>query len=400
MSARRRGVFLLAVLVVTAGAGGWWWYGRTGAAAPPAVDLEGVDPEVAEAITAARRELLASPRSAARWGHLGMVLRAHAFGDEANACFREAERLDPAEGRWPYYRGLTLVLTEPAEGLACLRRAVERLEDGSPAPRFRLVEVLLEQGLLDEAQGHLDKALARQPDHPRGRLLLARLAFARQDWNGALAAAEACREDARTRKQAHLLAAEACRRLGQPARAAQLAERGRQLPEDVPWPDPLVAEVDRLQVGLRVRLARADELGRQGRGEEAVQLLNEVLRDLPIEADAWLLLGQVLRRQEQLGRAEQALERAVAFEGTVEGWFQLGVVRVLQGKKREGAEAFRKVVRLKPDHVKAHHNLAVSLKEIGDLEGARKAWREVLRCQPDNAAARQALEEAAKKPGA
>src|SRR5262249_14591715 len=86
MSARRRGVLLLAVLVVLAGAGGWWWYGRTGAAAPPAIDLEGVDSEAAAAITAARQEVLRAPRSAARWGQLGMVLRAHSFGDEANAC--------------------------------------------------------------------------------------------------------------------------------------------------------------------------------------------------------------------------------------------------------------------------------------------------------------------------
>ncbi len=397
MSARRRGVLLLAALLVLAGAGGWWWYGRTSTAAPPAINLEGVDPEVADAIAAARQEVLRAPRSAASWGQLGMVLRAHSFGDEANVCFREAERLDPVEPRWPYYRGLTLVLTEPGEGLACLRRAVERLEDGTPAPRFRLVEVLLEQGLLDEAQRHLDKALARQPDHPRGRLLLARLAWARQDWKGAVAAAEGCWQDPRARKQAHLLAAEAYRRLGEASRAEAIEARARALPEDVPWPDPLVAEVDRLQVGLRVRLAQADQLAREGRGAEAVQILNGVVHDHPREADAWLLLGQVLRRQEQLGDSERALERAVALVGSVEAWFQLGVTRVFLGKKREAADAFREVVRLKPDHARAHHNLGVSLKDIGDLEGAKKAWRDALRCQPDNAAARQALEEAEKR---
>src|SRR5262249_22644439 len=140
--------------------------------------------------------------------------------------------------------------------------------------------------------------------------------------------------------------------------------------------------------------------GREGRGEEAVRILNGVVRDHPRHADAWLLLGQVLRRQEQLGGSERALEQAGGLGGSVGAGGQLGGARGFLGRKREAAEAFREVVRLKPDHARAHHNLGVSLKDIGDLEGAKKAWRDALRSQPDNAAARQALEEAEKKPGA
>lgn len=397
MNTRRRMVLLLFALMALAGAGGLWWLGRDHGAAPPTIALAGVDTEVGQTITRARQELLAAPDSAANWGRLGMVLRAHSFGDEANVCFREAERLDPAEPRWPYYRGLTLVLTEPAEGLASLRRAVERMEDGSPAPRFRLVEVLLEQGLFDEAEGHLKKTLTRQPDHPRGRLLLARLAFARQDWKAAMMQAETCWQDARARKQAHLLAAEAYRRLGEKARADAIEERARTFPDDFPWPDPLVAEVDRLQVGRRMRLMQAEALEREGRGAEAVQLLEQVVQQSPGDAEAWLLLGQMQRRMGRHKESEQALEKAVAKGTSVEGWFQLGVTRVFLGKKREAADAFREVVRLKSDHVLAHHNLGICLKDIGDLEGARKAWQDALRCQPDYAPARQALDESAKR---
>jgi cytochrome c-type biogenesis protein CcmH/NrfG len=390
---RRRALLVLTVVGVLALAGGVWWLRRDRPPAPPSVDLSGADPEVAELVSTARQELLAEPRSAARWGRLGMVLRAHGFAAESNFCFEQAERRDPDEPRWPYYRGLTLVLTEPGEGLACLRRAVKGLE-GAPEPRFRLIEVLLQQGEQAEAAQQLGEALRRAPGHPRGRLLRARLAGARQDWKGALAALEGCWEDVHTRRQAHLLGAEACQRLGEGARAEKLLARSREMPEDVPWLDPLVEQVDGLIVGVRRRLSQADLLERQGRSGDAIALLQRVVREHPREVSAWVLLGQVLRRRDDLAGAERALERAVAAgRDHVEAWFQLGVVRVFLGRKKEAAHAFREAARLKPDHTLAHFNLGICLKDTGDPTGARQAFEAALRCQPDYAPARKALGE-------
>jgi tetratricopeptide (TPR) repeat protein len=356
------------------------------------VDLSDADPEVAELVEQARQKVVEGPESAQAWGRLGMVLRAHGLADESSFCFLQAERLDSREPRWPYYRGLTLVLTEPAEGLACLRRAVERLGDGPLEPRFRLAEVLLEQGEAEEAAGQVEAALRREPAHPRGRLLQARLAFARGDWKGALANLDGCLEDERTRRQAHLLAAEACQRLGDTARAERLLARGRGLPEDGAWADPLVEEVEELAVGARQRLRRAGLLAREGRSGEAIQVLQQVVRDHPREVLAWVRLGQALRGQNELVPAEQALARAVELGPEhVEAWFQLGVVRVLLGRKGAAAGAFREAVRLKPDHTLAHYNLGVCLKDTGDSAGARRAFAAALRCQPDYAPARKAL---------
>jgi cytochrome c-type biogenesis protein CcmH/NrfG len=385
---------MLTVLGVLLLAGGVWWYLRRDRPPPPPnVDLSGADPEVAELVASAREELLAEPRSAARWGRLGMVLRAHGFAGESSFCFEQAQRRDPAEPRWPYYRGLTLVLTEPAEGLACLRRAVERLPD-AVEPRFRLIEVLVQQGDQAEAASQLAEALDRAPRHPRGRLLRARLASARQDYKGVLAALEGCWEDVHTRRQAHLLGAEAWQRLGDGARAEKLLLLSREMPEDVPWLDPLVEEVDRLIVGVRPRLSRAALLERQGQPAGAIELLQQVVREHPREVLAWVLLGQMLRRQNDLAGAQQALEHAVAADPDhVEAWFHLGVVRVFLGRKKEAAGAFQEATRLKPDHTLAHFNLGICRKDTGDPGGARQAFEAALRCQPDYAPARKALDE-------
>jgi cytochrome c-type biogenesis protein CcmH/NrfG len=368
---------------------------------PPVVDLSGADAEVAALVESARQDVLADPRSARRWGRLGMVLRAHDYGGEANACFEEAERLDPREPVWPYYRGLTLALTDPEGGAACLRRAVERMGDGELTPRFRLVEVLLEQGELDEADRIVRQATARAPEHPRGRLLQARLALARQDGKGAVAALQGCWDDPHARRQARLLAAGAWQRLGEPARAAEAQAQAGRLPPDLPWPDPLVEEVERLVVGVRARLTWAGGLHQQGRTDESVRLLGQVVEDHPREVAAWVLLGQMLRQTRDLPGAERAFTRAVELDPeNVDGWFGLGAVR-LDRRPREAAAALREAVRLKPDHTLAHYLLGVCLKSSGDSEGARQAWRDALRCQPDHEPTRKALADlggGAKKP--
>ena len=182
-ASRRR--LLVAVIVVAVLAIGGWYIFRPTPAAPPAVDLSHADSEVAAAVQNAIDGVKSDPRDAATWGKLGMVLRAHDFAAESVQALREAERLDPTDPRWPYLQGLTLLLAQPNEGIACLKRAAERSPSNRPEPRLRLAEVLLEQGNIDEAE-----AIAGPVDelNPRAALLRARIAASRGDWNGALRA--------------------------------------------------------------------------------------------------------------------------------------------------------------------------------------------------------------------
>ena len=98
MSTRRRRWLALAAaaaVAVLVGAAGAWWLSREKPPRPPAIDLADADPLVAALVEAARKDVAAEPRSGRSWGHLGMVLRAHDYGSEANVCFEQAERLDP-----------------------------------------------------------------------------------------------------------------------------------------------------------------------------------------------------------------------------------------------------------------------------------------------------------------
>lgn len=394
VSGRRR-FLLLAALVVLLAAGGWAWFAfRARPPEPPTVDLSGADPEAAEAITTALAEVRSRPRSGTSWGRLGMLLRAHGFGTEANVCFAKAERLDPTEARWPYLQGLTLVLTDPERGISSLERAVDRLGDRSLAPRLRLADVLAEQGRTDEAERHLRQVLGREPGNCRARIGLARLLLERQEWQAVLEMVEPCAGNPQARVKTLQLRAAAWNGLGERQKAEDALQEARTLPPDADWSDPFVEEVERLQRGVNVRLAEAQALARTGRGPQAVALLEETLRRRPDSALAWETLGRIWLEMGDPVAAERALEEAVKRDREmVEGWFNLGVVRAQQGKAAAAAECFQRTVALKKDHALAHFNLGVCRKQLGESAAAIESFRAALRCRPDYEPARKALQE-------
>jgi tetratricopeptide (TPR) repeat protein len=380
---RFRWRWLLVLTLVLALAGGAWLWFASLPPTPPDPDLAGADPEAVAAIAAARAAALQSPRSAAAWGRLGMVLRAHDFGPDANRCFAVAERLDPRQPRWPYLHGLTLLLTDPEAGIPRLQRAVDLCGDRPLAPRLRLAETLLARGRLDEAERHLRQALQREPDNPRVHLGLARLALHREQPAVAAEHLAAVGDNPLSLKAARILRLEAERLAGRPV-AAAAARAAAALPDDPPWPDPFVEEVEALQVGLQARLARADVLLRQGRAEEALAVLGETAARYPESARPRLALGQALIQTRHPEAAERELRRATELEPElVEAWFDLGVALSLQEKAGAAAECFRRTVRLKPDHGLAHYNLGQCLKVLGDRAGAVQAFGAAVRARPD-----------------
>jgi tetratricopeptide (TPR) repeat protein len=384
-------LFVALFSVVALAVGGAWiaWSWRS--ATPPEVEFTGADPDVVAAVGAARAAVLRSPRSGAAWGHLGMVLRAHDYGQEANVCFAEAERLEPRDPRWPYLHGLTLLLTDLDRGIDKVRRAVELSGPSRPAPRLRLAEALLARGRPDEAESEFRHVLDHEPDNPRALLGLGRLLVRRDDLAGSLPYLRAARDGPFTHKAATHLLAEVYGRSGEEGALHDLGDVAG-LPDDPPWPDPFVEEVERLQVGLQVVLAQADELLQQGRGGDAVGLLQQAVERRPESDQAWLTLGRTLIRLSDYPAAQRTLRTAVRIApGSVEGWFHLGVALYLGGDHRAAADCFRKATELKPDHALAHYNLGQCSKEIGDRAGAVEAFRAVLRIQPDHAAARKEL---------
>jgi len=79
--------------------------------------------------------------------------------------------------------------------------------------------------------------------------------------------------------------------------------------------------------------------------------------------------------------------------------FKTGVEHGRQGRAKEAADAFREVVRLKPDLMEGHLNLAVALLDIGAVDEATLEFKVVLQLSPDNTQALHYLEALGAAPG-
>ena len=212
---------------------------------------------------------------------------------------------------------------------------------------------------------------------------LARVESQTNDPKAALTHLERAAADPHARKAALLLRAEIHQRLGDADAAERDLHAADALPDDAPWPDPLVQEAAEQATGQLVRVTRANELLREDRVPQAVALLHEILLDYPDSAQAWFLLGKGLIRENALTAAEAALRRATRLApGDAEYQYDLGTVLFQLRRPAAAAECFRQATQLKPDFARAYYNLGHCLKQQGDREGARQAFGEAIRCQP------------------
>ncbi|HEV3258881.1 MAG TPA: tetratricopeptide repeat protein [Gemmataceae bacterium] len=384
---------LVAAVALAALGWGYWRWQRVPVSEPPSVTLAGVDSEVARAVETARQAVRDDPRSAAAWGHFAMVLHAHEFMAKASVCYAQAEQLDAADPRWPYLLGLVKLKgsPDPRAGLDCLGRAVEC---GGPvqSPRLLLGEALLEEGRLGEAEGHFRRVLEADDDNARAHLGLGRVAFARNDLKESLDHLTRSADLASRVKATHVLLAEVHHRLGDEPAAD--AER-RLLPElrdDPGWPDPYLDEVSQCWVGVVPSIQQATNLLHQGRGPEALELLQQTIRAHPDALLAYLALGRFSNRLGRHEEAEAVLREAVRrVPDAFEAQFELGIALEHQARNQEAGLCYRRATVLKPDYAPAHHHLGLCLLEEDDGKGALASFRAAVRYKPDFAEAHKAL---------
>jgi tetratricopeptide (TPR) repeat protein len=388
------GILLVFAILGGGVVGGYYYYWpRVEIPEPPSVELANLEPPAVAAIQQARAAVLQSPRSAAAWGRLGVVLAAFKFLPDARACFACAEQLDPHDPRWPYLQAQAGALNDP-ETIPKLQRAVDMDPNPPDSARLDLAEALVAQGRLDDAEHHLRAVLRHDSADPGAHLGLARLAFARGRMSESLASLQRAADSPFTQKAACRLLAQVHEAAGDTAAASQEIQRLSQLPEDRSVPLPYIAqEMDQLREG-RNALSRAEQMANQGRRAEALAILQRLVSQYPDWGMAWLDLGQLLGRGKNYAAAEAALRKAARLlPRLAKPHHYLGVALAEQGKHPEAADAFRQATELQPDYAEAHFGLSRCLQALGDRDGAEQALRAAVRYLPSSALARIALGE-------
>jgi tetratricopeptide (TPR) repeat protein len=128
---------------------------------------------------------------------------------------------------------------------------------------------------------------------------------------------------------------------------------------------------------LAIQLLRSRKL------QEAVPILETLLKAAPNNPAVLRNLGMAFSDLRQYGRAIELLERATELDAdAVDGWTSLGVALYRHARKEEAAKAFERALALDPRNAHAHRNYGVFLADGGDLKEAEKHFRAALADDP------------------
>jgi tetratricopeptide (TPR) repeat protein len=350
----------------------------------PAIQTTQLDRLVAELINKTLAEVRASAKAGPAWGKLGMVLHNYEFEAEARHAYGVAERVNPQEPRWPYLHALLLRITDTPLAISKMERALATGGEHVDVVRLRLAEILIEAGRFRDAEKHIQELMRRDFQQAVASLTCARLQFASGDYKTTLTTLAPALRDPHTAKRAHELLGACHQRLGDAAAAQNALTTASKLPQDQPWPDPYLAELDQYRTGLRMWLEDGQALLNRGNLQEAQTLATRAAQQYPDSAEAWLLLGKARYVAKDCKGAEEALRRHVSLNReSANGQAILGTALLCQDRPGDAVPCFQKAVELKPDFAEAHFNLGFALARTGRAHDAITAFRRATEYSPD-----------------
>jgi tetratricopeptide (TPR) repeat protein len=321
------------------------------------------------------------------YGEMGKLLMAAEFGQAAEACLLNAQRLAPDDIRWPYYLG-HVYKDQGANGksMSSFEQAL-RLRPDDVATLVRLGEAYLAQDQLDSAESRFAKARSLQPRSVAALAGLGRVALAKRDYATAVKYLEEALALDQRAGIVHYSLAMAYRGLGDLAKAdSHLQQQGT---GEIPVPDPLMQEVR----GLLRSATSYESLGIQAleRGDSAAAItyFRNGIELAPDNASLHHRLGTALFLAGDARAGQEQFETALRLEPDfARAHYSLGVLMVSTGRYQEAVQRLSAAVKHDPNYVEARLLLGDVLRRSGHLDESLRQYGEVIRIDPGVAEAR------------
>jgi tetratricopeptide (TPR) repeat protein len=349
-------------------------------------DLVPLEKAVGEQIARAQEKLTGldsaagtDPRALAdAYGDLGKLYHAYGLAEPAEACYRNALRIAPADPRWAHALG---VLLQDAGRLDESEKAYRSAGTADVAALVHRGEIARLQGRSGDAEAVLRQALAADPSCAAAEALLGQIALERRDFPTAVRRLEAALAAVPGANRLHYLLAQAYRGLGDAAKAGEHLAKAGQV--GVRPPDPLLDELDSLRSGERVRLARAKTAYQNGRYPEAADLYRRILADRPDSVEARINLAAVLVELGDRAAAVAELREALRREpSNPAAHFNLGTLLALEGPSPEARDHLAAAAAALPGDAEVHRALAGALRDGGHPEQALAEYARAVAIDP------------------
>lgn len=315
------------------------------------------------------------------FGEMGKLFMAAEYYDAAEACLKNAQQLDAANIRWPYYLGHVFRYRSDAARAASYFEQALTHAPQDVASLVWLAEMNLTLDKPDAALEPLRKAQTVDPSSGAVLYGLGRVALAKQDYGQAVKSLESALAISPQSTRLHYPLALAYRGLGNREKAEEhLRLRGE---VDLPPQDPLLAEVSGLLQNADAFEARASQALGAKQWAEAAANLRKAIEISPNNAFSRLNLGTALYMQ---GDADAALEQyreAVRLSPTLaRAHFAIGVLMESRGQDNEAIEAFNAAIASDERYVEPRFSLANALRRGGRVQESLSQYMEVLRLDP------------------
>ena len=350
-----------------------------------------MEPQVQAKIARERSRIETNAGSAEAWGSLGRTFQAHGLEQEADEAYARAQKLDPADFRWPYLRAASLKNIRPDDALRAVDRAASLNPDYASA-HLLAAELLEGAGSPEPGLDRYRRALEVDPDSALAELGIGRLLMRRGELDPAR---EHLERAAALAPRAGPVRAELARlytRQGDAEAARAAGAASRQLPDLVPVDDPVLIEVWDESVsarGYQERALRAEAAGRFG---DAEAIYEGLLGLRPEEPDILYNFGNLYVRSRRFEDAARRYEQALkARPEHVAARVNLGSVLLMLGRRDEATAQLLLAVEHDPTDVEAHRTLGGLFAYRGDNEAAIRHYRRVLEGDPQDGDAHRDL---------
>jgi tetratricopeptide (TPR) repeat protein len=350
-------------------------------------DISRADPSVQtqlrDAFAAMQQKLSAAPAGerAVAYGDMGRLFLATEYFDAAEACFLNAQALEPNDLRWPYFLAhVHRRKNEPQKAEALFERVLT-LDPNHVAALIWLGDMRLIEGRPDAADAPLARALTLAPRDPAALDRAGRAALARRDYAAARKDLEAALEIQPRASSLHYPLSLAFRGLGDTRAAdAHLKLRGD---VDAAPNDPLMQEVGALLQNASAAEVRGANAMAARQWTEAIVALRQAIAQSPANAFTHLNLGTALFETGDASGALEEFRTAIRLAPDLsKAHYGAGIVLEAGGRDSEAIAAFTKAVDADPSSVEARMSLADALRRNGRDRESLPHYADVIERSP------------------
>ncbi|HUU83064.1 MAG TPA: tetratricopeptide repeat protein [Phycisphaerae bacterium] len=350
---------------------------------PPNPSLQGRKPSVVARINQLRQAILDGDQSAETWGRLGWTLMVHGFGQETVDCLSQAAALDPADMRWPYLAGLTLLRIDRTKARFHLQKAVEIDGDYLPA-RIHYARLLAQAGEASESRAQFAVVCQGQPDSWHAQVAAASAARELGDLELALRHLDQALELAPDEQLVRRHRADLFRRLNDPEQARRERARAEALPPSPPMADPVLEAARADAAPAQLHFQRGLNHYHAGRIEEAITAWEKAAEADPDADIVSVYLGPALVRAGRPADAVEHYKRALrsAPDNAVLLMRTAALLRTT-GEIFEAIQYYRQALKVRPGEPDAMFGLGECLYALGQFEPAVEQFTAALATDPD-----------------